>query len=40
MPDIVGVQILIEGQEVDSLAGHVDLRFPLSKALNWIQKGP
>ena len=40
MPDIVGVQILIDGQEVDTLAGHMDLRFPLSKALNWIQKGP
>ena len=40
MPDIVGVQILIEGREVDTLAGHMDLRFPLAKALNWIQKGP
>ena len=40
MPDIVGVQILIDGQEVDSLAGHLDLRFPLGKALDWLQKGP
>ena len=40
MPDIAGVQILIEGREVDTLAGHLDLRFPLAKALNWIQKGP
>jgi hypothetical protein len=40
MPDIVGVQILIDGQEVDTLAGHMDLRFPLGKALDWIQKGP
>jgi hypothetical protein len=40
MPDIVGVQILIEGREVDTLAGHMDLRLPLTKALNWIQKGP
>jgi hypothetical protein len=40
MPDILGVQILIEGREVDTLAGHMDLRFPLGKALDWIQKGP
>jgi hypothetical protein len=39
MPDVVGVQILIEGKEVDTLSGHVDLRFPLPKALDWIQKG-
>jgi hypothetical protein len=31
---------LIDGQEVDTLAGHMDLRFPLGKALDWIQKGP
>jgi Sporulation and spore germination len=39
-PDITGVQILIEGKEVDSLAGHLDLRAPLGKAADWIQKGP
>ena len=39
MPDVTGVQILIEGKEVDTLAGHVDLRFPLPKAPDWIQKG-
>jgi hypothetical protein len=39
MPDVTGVQILIEGKEVDTLAGHVDLRFPLPKATVWIQKG-
>ncbi len=40
MPDVTGVQILIDGKEVDSLAGHLDLRFPLGKATEWIvQKG-
>ncbi len=39
LPDVVGVQILIEGKEVDTLAGHLDLRFPLAKALDWVQKG-
>ncbi len=37
--DITAVQNLVEGKEVDSLAGHVDLRAPLGKSLDWIQKG-
>jgi len=40
LPEITGVQILVDGKEVDSLAGHVDLREPLGKANDWIQKGP
>lgn len=36
LPAITGVQILIDGKEVDTLAGHVDLRNPLSKNLTWI----
>ena len=35
---ITSVQILIDGKEVDTLAGHIDLRRPLSKSLEWIQK--
>lgn len=31
LPDLKEVQILIGGQEVDTLAGHVDLRRPLKK---------
>ena len=31
LPDIQSVQILIDGREVDTLAGHVDLRRPLRK---------
>ena len=30
------VQILVEGQEVDTLTGHVDLRRPLGLNLNWV----
>lgn len=37
LPDITGVQILIDGKEVDSLAGHVDLRAPLTKSLAWVE---
>jgi spore germination protein GerM len=31
LPDVQQVQILIDGREVDTLAGHVDLRKPLRK---------
>jgi hypothetical protein len=40
LPDVTAVQILIDGKEVDSLGGHLDLRAPLGKAVDWIQKGP
>lgn len=33
---IDAVQILIEGQEVDTLTGHVDLRRPLGLNLDWV----
>lgn len=36
LPAVTGVQILVEGQEVDTLAGHVDLRRPLQKNLTWV----
>lgn len=34
--EIAAVQILIEGREVDTLAGHVDLRRPLGLAMQWV----
>ena len=37
LPAITRVQILIDGKEADTLAGHVDLRRPLSKNLKWIK---
>ncbi|HVB39057.1 MAG TPA: GerMN domain-containing protein [Vicinamibacterales bacterium] len=37
LPAISAVQILVNGQEVDTLAGHVDLRRPLQKDLAFIQ---
>jgi hypothetical protein len=36
VPGALGVQILIDGREVDTLAGHVDLRHPLSRNLKWV----
>jgi len=37
LPAIQRVQILIDGKEVDTLAGHVDLRHPLQKQLKWVR---
>ncbi len=37
LPAIQRVQILIDGKEADTLAGHVDLRHPLSKQLKWTR---
>lgn len=37
LPAITGVQILIDGKEVDTLAGHLDLRRPLEQDGRWIQ---
>ncbi len=36
VPEIAAVQILIEGREVDTLAGHVDLRRPLGLNMAWV----
>jgi hypothetical protein len=36
--DVRTVQILIDGKEVDSLAGHIDLRRPIGKSAGWVQK--
>ena len=35
LPAITRVQILVDGKEADTLAGHVDLRRPLQKNLKW-----
>lgn len=37
LPAITRVQILVDGKEVDTIAGHVDLRHPLQKSLKWVQ---
>ena len=36
LPAITRVQNLVDGKEVDTLAGHVDLRHPLAKSLDWV----
>jgi len=37
LPAITSVQVLVDGKEVETLAGHVDLRRPLAKNLAWVQ---
>src|SRR5205814_9718699 len=37
LPAVSAVQVLVDGKEVDTLAGHVDLRRPLAKNLAWVQ---
>lgn len=37
LPALTRVQILIDGKEVDTLAGHVDLRHPLQKNMKWVK---
>ncbi len=39
LADVSSVQILVDGKEVDTLAGHVDLRSPLARSLKWVRKG-
>ena len=39
LPAITRVQLLIDGKEVDTIAGHVDLRHPLVKSLEWVAHG-
>lgn len=37
LPAVTAVQLLVNGQEVSTLSGHVDLRRPLAKNLAWVQ---
>ncbi len=39
LPAITSVQILVDGHEIDTLAGHVDLRRPLPPSRQWMGKG-
>lgn len=39
LPAVSSVQMLVDGHEVDTLAGHVDLRRPLVRNQQWVQGG-
>jgi hypothetical protein len=38
MPAVTSVQLLVDGREVDTLAGHIDLRRPLTKNMNLLKR--
>lgn len=40
LPAITGVQLLIDGKETDTLAGHLDLRRPLEQNLTYANRQP
>jgi spore germination protein GerM len=37
--EITAVQILVDGKQIDTLAGHIDLRQPLAADARWVLKG-
>jgi sporulation and spore germination protein len=37
LPAVTSVQVLVDGKEIDTLAGHVDLRRPLAKNLSLVE---
>ena len=37
LPAVTAVQVLVDGKEMDTLAGHIDLRRPLAKNLTWVE---
>jgi spore germination protein GerM len=37
LPAVTSVQVLVDGKEVDTLVGHVDLRRPLAKNVSWVE---
>jgi spore germination protein GerM len=38
LPAVTGVQILIDGKEVQTLAGHLDLRRPIEEDARWVSQ--
>jgi spore germination protein GerM len=40
LPEITAVQVLVDGREVDTLVGHLDLRHPLRRGIRWVQRTP
>jgi hypothetical protein len=38
LPAVTAVQLLVDGKEVETLAGHVDLRRPLAKNVAYVQE--
>jgi len=39
-PEITGVKILVEGAQVETLSGHIDMSLPLAKDLSYVRTIP
>ena len=37
LPAVTSVQVLVDGKQIETLAGHVDLSRPLAKNLSWVE---
>jgi hypothetical protein len=37
LPAVTAVQVLVDGKSVETLSGHVDLRRPRAKNLEWVE---
>lgn len=37
LPGVTAVQVLVDGKEVETLAGHINLRRPLAKNESWVE---
>jgi spore germination protein GerM len=37
LPAVTSVQVLVDGKQIETLAGHVDLSRPLAGNLSWVQ---
>ena len=37
LPAVTAVQLLVDGKEVDTLVGHIDLRRPIAKGPEWVE---
>ena len=40
LPAVTSVQVLVDGKEVDTLAGHLDMKHPLPRADEWVAESP
>ena len=40
LPAVSSVQVLVDGKEVDTLAGHLDMKHPLPRADEWVVESP
>jgi len=40
LPAVTAVQVLVDGKELDTLAGHLDMKHPLPRGDEWVVESP